>query len=100
MARGQQKIQSQQKANEKAAKAKKQQGHSASEQKKAAMAALVHVCAVCKVNISLLHNRDSYSLSSFICLQSQMPDPKTYKQHFENKHPKNPLPADLQDVAA
>ncbi|KAK4010988.1 hypothetical protein OUZ56_020108 [Daphnia magna] len=79
MARGQQKIQSQQKANEKAAKAKKQQGHSASEQKKAAMAALVHVCAVCK---------------------SQMPDPKTYKQHFENKHPKNPLPADLQDVAA
>jgi hypothetical protein len=32
--------------------------------------------------------------------QSQMPDPKTYKQHFENKHPKNPLPADLQDVVA
>jgi hypothetical protein len=29
-----------------------------------------------------------------------MPDPKTYKQHFENKHPKNPLPADLQDVVA
>lgn len=50
MARGQQKIQSQQKANEKAAKAKKQQGHSASDQKKSAMAALVHVCAVCKVN--------------------------------------------------
>lgn len=49
MARGQQKIQSQQKAAEKAAKAKKQQGHSATEQKKAAMAALVHVCAVCKV---------------------------------------------------
>merc|ERR1719367_1292448 len=25
-----------------------------------------------------------------------MPDPKTYKQHFENKHPKNPLPSELQ----
>jgi len=29
-----------------------------------------------------------------------MPDPKTYKQHFENKHPKNPLPEELQSVAA
>ena len=29
-----------------------------------------------------------------------MPDPKTYKQHFENKHPKNPLPDDLKDVVA
>ena len=28
-----------------------------------------------------------------------MPDPKTYRQHFENKHPKNPLPAELADVA-
>ena len=56
MARGQQKIQSQQKANEKAAKAKKQQGHSASEQKKAAMAALVHVCAVCKVNGTVIYH--------------------------------------------
>lgn len=27
-----------------------------------------------------------------------MPDPKTYKQHFENKHPKNDLPAELKDV--
>lgn len=49
MARGQQKIQSQQKAAEKAAKVKKQQGHSANDQKKAAQAALVHSCAVCKV---------------------------------------------------
>jgi hypothetical protein len=32
-------------------------------------------------------------------LQAQMPDSKTYKQHFENKHPKNPLPDDLKDVA-
>ena len=49
MARGQQKIQSQQKAAEKAAKVKKQQGHNAADQKKAALKALVHICAVCKV---------------------------------------------------
>jgi hypothetical protein len=24
-----------------------------------------------------------------------MPNPATYKQHFENKHPKLPLPAEL-----
>lgn len=29
-----------------------------------------------------------------------MPDPKTYKQHFENKHPKSEMPADLKDVTA
>lgn len=49
MARGQQKIQSQAKAAEKSAKLKKQQGHSANDQKKAAQKALVHVCSVCKV---------------------------------------------------
>ncbi|KAG8271697.1 hypothetical protein J6590_056971 [Homalodisca vitripennis] len=49
MARGQQKLQSQAKAQDKAAKAKKQQGHSVSEQKKAAQKALVYVCKVCKV---------------------------------------------------
>jgi len=27
-----------------------------------------------------------------------MGDPKTYKQHFESKHPKNELPAELKDV--
>lgn len=113
MARGQQKVQSQQKAAEKAAKQKKQQGehhvaecnntpsfiplfspltfvlwwwiflslflgHSATTQKAAAQKALVFACTVCK---------------------SQMPDPKTYKQHFENKHPKSELPAELKDVA-
>lgn len=51
MARGQQKIQSQAKAAEKTAKIKKQQGHSANDQKKAAQKALVHVCTVCKVRI-------------------------------------------------
>jgi len=49
MARGQQKLQSQAKAAEKLAKQKKQQGHNANLQKKAAQAALVHVCSVCKV---------------------------------------------------
>lgn len=74
MARGQQKIQSQQKNAEKQAKQKKGE---ASNQKKAAAAALVYTCSVCK---------------------AQMPDPKTYKQHFENKHPKNPIPEELKDA--
>ena len=30
--------------------------------------------------------------------QAQMPDPKTYKQHFENKHPKNDMPDDLKSI--
>jgi len=79
MARGHQKIQSQAKAAEKQAKMKKQQGHSASDQKKAANAALKIACSVCK---------------------AAMPDPKTYKQHFENKHPKSPLPDDLKEQAS
>ena len=54
MARGHQKIQSQQKAAEKAAKLKKQQGHSANDQKKAAAAALKAVCSVCKVSHAAL----------------------------------------------
>lgn len=49
MARGQQKLQSQAKAAEKTAKAKKQQGHNALDQKKAAQKALVHACVICKV---------------------------------------------------
>ncbi|CAO1313188.1 unnamed protein product [Diamesa serratosioi] len=77
MARGQQKIQSQQKAGEKAAKAAKQKGHSLSLQKNAAAKALTISCVICK---------------------SQMPDPKTYKQHFENKHPKADLPEDLKEI--
>jgi len=73
MARGQQKIQSQQKAQEKAKKLAKAGGP---DQKKAAQAALTWQCSVCK---------------------SQMPDPKTYKQHFESKHPKAPMPDELKD---
>lgn len=52
MARGHQKIQSQAKAQEKASKMKKQAGHSAGEQKKAAQKALVISCSVCKVSIN------------------------------------------------
>uniref|UniRef100_A0A3P9M5N8 Small EDRK-rich factor-like N-terminal domain-containing protein n=1 Tax=Oryzias latipes TaxID=8090 RepID=A0A3P9M5N8_ORYLA len=46
MARGQQKIQSQQKNAKKAAEKKKAQG---ADQKTAAKAALVHTCPVCRV---------------------------------------------------
>lgn len=46
MARGHQKIQSQQKNAKKQADAKKAKGH---DQKTAAMAALVYTCGVCKV---------------------------------------------------
>ena len=74
MARGHQKIQSQKKNAEKQAKLKKSQG---SDQKASAQKALIYTCPVCR---------------------SQMPDPKTYKQHFESKHPKNPLPPELQSV--
>lgn len=58
MARGHQKIQSQAKAQEKQAKMKKQQGHSATDQKKAAQKALVYNCAVCKVSFQIKHCDD------------------------------------------
>jgi len=77
MARGQQKIQSQQKAAEKAAKLKKQAGNSKQDNAKTAAAGLKCVCVVCK---------------------SAMPDPKTYKQHFESKHGKVAMPEELKDV--
>ncbi|XP_071493053.1 zinc finger protein 706-like [Diadema antillarum] len=75
MARGQQKIQSQQKRAKEAEKKKK---GNAVDSKVAAKKALIFQCTVCK---------------------TQMPDPKTYKQHFENKHPKSPLPAELAQQA-
>jgi hypothetical protein len=48
MARGQQKIQSQQKAAEKSAKLKKQAGNSKADNAKTAAAGLKCVCTVCK----------------------------------------------------
>lgn len=131
MARGHQKIQSQQKNAKKQAEMKKAKGH---DQKTAAKAALVFTCLVCRVSIRIRHFtfffssccsfdffflnicmkslrflRDNemimlvlfclkYFCSSF--LQSQMPDPKTFKQHFESKHPKSPLPPELEGVEA
>ena len=53
MARGQQKIQSQQKNAKKAAEKKKGQG---ADQKTAAKAALVHTCPVCRVSTTLTHS--------------------------------------------
>ncbi|XP_074539736.1 zinc finger protein 706-like [Halichoeres trimaculatus] len=76
MARGHQKFQSQQKNAKKQADIKKSKGH---DQKAAAKAALVYTCAVCR---------------------TQMPDPKTFKQHFESKHPKSPMPPELEGVEA
>merc|ERR1712042_255917 len=74
MARGQQKIQSQQKNAERQKKLAKANGP---DQKQAAQAKLTFKCSVC---------------------MSQMPDPKTYKQHFESKHPKADLPEELKNV--
>ncbi|KRZ76977.1 Zinc finger protein [Trichinella papuae] len=71
MARGQQKLQSQQRNLKKQQEAKK---GSAVDHKKAAQKGLIYQCAVCR---------------------SQMPDLKTYGQHFENKHPKSSKPPEL-----
>ncbi|XP_071531517.1 zinc finger protein 706-like [Panulirus ornatus] len=76
MARGQQKLQSQEKNKAKQASMKKA-GHNANDQRKAAMKALTFQCSVCR---------------------SMMPDPKTYKQHYENKHPNAQLPDELKNI--
>ena len=78
MARGNQKIKSQQK-NAKKTAATKSTTVLFSEKKKIAAKALTVGCPVCKI---------------------LMPDPKTFKQHFENKHPKATLPDynELKDV--
>ncbi|KAE9551516.1 hypothetical protein FO519_005263 [Halicephalobus sp. NKZ332] len=76
MARGHQKAQSQAKNQKKQEAMKKAHG---SDQKSAALKALTHKCTVCF---------------------AMMPDPKTYKQHFESKHPKAPMPPELVDVQA
>lgn len=62
MARGHQKIQSQAKAQEKSAKLKKQQGHSSTEQKKAAQKALVLSCTICKVTFDWIQKKNAQRL--------------------------------------
>ena len=47
------------------------------DQKKADIKSRSHQCSVCR---------------------SMLPDDKSYKQHFESKHPKAPLPADLLNI--
>uniref|UniRef100_A0AC35TN69 4F5 domain-containing protein n=1 Tax=Rhabditophanes sp. KR3021 TaxID=114890 RepID=A0AC35TN69_9BILA len=76
MARGAMKIQAQAKAQKKADSMKK--GTDISASKAHAQAALKHQCKICL---------------------TMMPDPKTYKSHFQAKHPKAELPAELVDVA-
>ncbi len=71
MARGHQKAQSQASSLAKTAAQKSKQGHSANDQNKSDMKALNHQCPVCR---------------------SLIPDAKTFKQHFENKHPSHTLP--------
>jgi len=43
--------------------------------------------------------KDGVSFNSeLLYKKAQMPDPKTYKQHFENKHSKMPMPEELKDI--
>ncbi|EGD83665.1 zinc finger protein [Salpingoeca rosetta] len=73
MARGQQKIQAQQKAAQKKSKMAKKGGDHAKNIQKAFNV----MCEACK---------------------SQMVNAKTYKQHWEAKHSKLPLPAEIKDI--
>ena len=77
MARGQQKIKSQQKASEKAAKLKKAASNLKHNNDKTPAAGLKCVCSICK---------------------TATPDPTIYKQHFESKHSKSSMPEELKDI--
>ncbi|CAJ0943754.1 unnamed protein product [Ranitomeya imitator] len=94
MARGQQKIQSQQKNAKKQAEKKKH----GSDQKAAAKAALVFTCPVCRVRA-----RDRCGVANpggELTLLHRCQTQKRFKQHFESKHPKSPMPPELVDVQA
>uniref|UniRef100_A0A667YBZ7 Uncharacterized protein n=1 Tax=Myripristis murdjan TaxID=586833 RepID=A0A667YBZ7_9TELE len=45
-------------------------------------------------------NQETNALFFLFLLQTQMPDgdPKTFKQHFESKHPKLPMPPELIQI--
>ena len=64
MARGHQKEQSKAKNAKKQEQMAKQKGHSAADQKKAAAAALIHACTVCRV--STLHTKSILQTSVLI----------------------------------
>lgn len=55
------------------------------------------MCSIKIINYVLV-NIICIKIIFVLCFQAQMPDPKTYKQHFENKHPKNDMPEELKDV--
>ncbi|CAJ0594620.1 unnamed protein product [Cylicocyclus nassatus] len=74
MARGPAKIQAQQKAQKKAEAQKKSQPF---DHKGAAQKSLIYKCTVC---------------------MAQMVNLKSYKQHFESRHPDHPLPQELADL--
>ena len=78
MARGQQKIQSQQKAAEKAAKLKKQKGH---DQKSAAAKALTFKCKVCMVRMAFTAATNMARL--FVSLFGSLGLPPGLMQYFE-----------------
>lgn len=82
MARGHQKLQSQAKTQEKTAKAKKQQGHSATEQKKAAQKALVHACAICKVGNAKQLQKIYFYFKNFSFLIARLKCP--IRKHINN----------------
>ncbi|XP_006859422.1 PREDICTED: zinc finger protein 706-like [Chrysochloris asiatica] len=43
--------------------------------------------------------KQGHDHSCTIC-KTQIPDPKTFKQHFESKHSKTPPPPELADIHA
>uniref|UniRef100_A0A914ZPD7 C2H2-type domain-containing protein n=1 Tax=Parascaris univalens TaxID=6257 RepID=A0A914ZPD7_PARUN len=74
MTRGPMKMQAKAKNMKKQEAMKKSIGH---DQKGACLKSLIYKCTVC---------------------MAQMMDKRSYKEHFESKHPKNPLPAELVDT--
>uniref|UniRef100_A0A667Z3I1 Uncharacterized protein n=1 Tax=Myripristis murdjan TaxID=586833 RepID=A0A667Z3I1_9TELE len=43
-------------------------------------------------------NQETNALFFLFFLQTQMPDPKPFKQHFESKHPKLSMPPKLIEI--
>ncbi|VDN21049.1 unnamed protein product [Gongylonema pulchrum] len=73
MTRGHMKMQAKAKNMKKQEALKKSVGH---DQKGACLKSLIYKCTVC---------------------MAQMMDKRSYREHFESKHPKSPLPAELAE---
>uniref|UniRef100_A0AAF5Q6G8 Uncharacterized protein n=1 Tax=Wuchereria bancrofti TaxID=6293 RepID=A0AAF5Q6G8_WUCBA len=52
------------------------------------------------ISVELFRNIHLDGLKKLGSQYALMPDPKTYKQHFQSKHPKAALPLELVDVQA